>query len=179
MKNKTKAIKEKKNYEENPMREIKIEKLVLSVGGIGENLEKGFKLLKFLTGRTPAKMKSKKRIPTLGVRPGLEIGAVVTIRENMEEFLKRLLNTFDNTLRKKQISENNFSFGIKEYIEIPGAEYQRDIGIIGLDVTVVFKRAGRRVRLKKIKKGKISKKQIITKEEIIKFMEENFHTKFI
>ena len=27
----------------------------------------------------------------------------------------------------------------KKYIEIPGAEYQRDIGIIGLDVTVVFK----------------------------------------
>ncbi|HPD81709.1 MAG TPA: 50S ribosomal protein L5 [Candidatus Pacearchaeota archaeon] len=179
MKNKTKAIKEKKNYEDNPMRKIRIEKLSLSVGGIGENLEKGFKLLKFLTGRTPAKMKSKKRIPTLGVRPGLEIGAVVTIRENKEEFLKRLLNTFDNVLRKKQISENNFSFGIKEYIEIPGAEYQRDIGIMGFDVTVVFKRAGRRVGLRKVKRGKISKKQVITREEIIKFMEENFHTKFI
>lgn len=179
MKNKTKNKKEDRKYENNLMREIKIEKIVLSVGGIGENLEKGFKLLKFLTGRTPAKMKSKKRIPTLGVRPGLEIGAVVTIRENMNEFLKRLLNTFDNVLRKKQISENNFSFGIKEYIEIPGAEYQRDIGIMGLDVTVVFKRAGRRVKLKKIKRGKISKKQIITKEEIIKFMEENFQTRFI
>jgi large subunit ribosomal protein L5 len=50
---------------------------------------------------------------------------------------------------------------------------------MGLDVTVVFKRAGRRVRLKKIKRGKVSKKQIITKEEIIKFMEENFQTRFI
>jgi large subunit ribosomal protein L5 len=179
MKNKIKTLKEKKNDENNPMREIKIEKLALSVGGTGENLEKGFKLLKFLTGKTPAKMKSKKRIPTLGVRPGLEIGAVVTIRKNTEEFLKRLLNTFDNVLRKKQISENNFSFGIKEYIEIPGAEYQRDIGIMGLDVTVVFKRSGRRVGLRKIKRGKVSKKQIITKEEIIKFMEENFQTRFI
>jgi large subunit ribosomal protein L5 len=179
MKTKLKAISEKKIYEENPMREIKIEKLALSVGGIGEPLEKGFKLLKFLTGRTPAKMKSKKRIPTLGVRPGLEIGAVVTIRKNPEEFLKRLLNTFDNVLKKKQISENNFSFGIKEYIEIPGTEYQRDIGIMGLDVTVVFKRTGRRVGLKKIKRGKVSKKQIISKEEIIKFMEDNFQTKFI
>jgi large subunit ribosomal protein L5 len=179
MKEKTKLIKKRKNEGENPMREIKIEKIALSIGGTGETLEKGFKLLKFLTGRTPAKMKSKKRIPTLGVRPGLEIGAVVTIRKNASEFLKRLLNTFDNVLRKKQISENNFSFGIKEYIEIPGAEYQRDIGIMGLDVSVIFKRAGRRIGIKKIKRGKVSRKQIISKEEIIKFMEDNFSTRFI
>ena len=169
----------KKFEGENPMRKIRIEKITLSVGANGEALERGFKLLKFLTGKTPAKMKSKRRIPTLGVRPGLEIGAVVTIRKNSEEFLKRLLNTFDNVLKKKQISENNFSFGIKEYIEIPGIEYQRDIGILGLDVSVIFKRAGRRVRLKKIKKGKISRKQIISREEIIKFMEENFQTEFV
>lgn len=162
----------------NPMRKIRIEKLVLSIGGIAEKLEKGFKLLSFITKRKPAKMKSKKRIPSLNVRPGLEVGAVVTIRKDKDELLKKLLIAVDNTLRKKQISENNFSFGIKEYLEIPGMEYQRDIGIIGFDVTIVFKRAGRRVRLKKIKKGKISKKQIITKEEIIKFMEDNFQTKF-
>ena len=58
-------------------------------------------------------------------------------------------------------------------------EYQRDIGIIGFDATVVFKRSGRRVKLKKIKRGKISKRQVISKEEIIKFMEESFQTQFI
>ena len=100
-------------------------------------------------------------------------------KKDFEQFLKRLLVSVDNTLKRKQISENNFSFGIKEYIEIPGAEYQRDIGIIGLDVTVVFKRSGRRVGLRKIKRGKVSKKQTITREEIIKFMEDNFQTKFI
>jgi len=163
----------------NPMRKVKIEKIVLSVGGTGEELEKGFKLLKLLTGRTPAKMKSRKRIPSLGVRPKLEVGAVVTIRKNLVETLKKMLSTLDNVLKKSQISENNFSFGIKEYIEIPGIEYQRDIGIMGLDVTVAFKRAGRRVKLKKIKRGKIPKRQAVIREEIIKFMEENFKTKFI
>ena len=163
----------------NPMREIKIEKIVLSIGGTGEELEKGFRLLKILTGRTPAKMQSRKRIPSLGVRPKLEVGVVVTIRKNPEETLRKMLSALDNTLKKSQISENNFSFGIKEYIEIPGTEYQRDIGIRGLDVTVTFKRAGKRVKLKKIKKGKIPKRQAITHEEIIKFMEENFKTKFI
>jgi len=163
---------------ENIMREVKIEKVVLSVGGIGDSLEKGFKLLQFITGKKPLKTKSRKRIPTLGVKPNLEIGAVVTLRRDHEELLKRLFSSIENTLSKKQISENNFSFGIKEYLEIPGLEYQREIGIRGFDVTVVFKRTGRRVKLRKIKKGKIPKRQIIQKDEIIKFMEEKFQINF-
>ncbi len=164
---------------ENIMRKIKIEKVVLSVGGTGEVLEKGVKLLFLLTKRKPAKMMSRKRIPSFGVRPKLEVGAVVTLRKNSEEFLKKALMAIDNVLKNSQISENNFSFGIKEYIEIPGTEYQRELGILGLDVTVVFKRTGKRVNLKKMKKGKIPKKQRISKEEIIKFMKENFQTNFI
>src|SRR3989338_1392850 len=179
MENPMTGTESRRSHLENAMRKIRIEKVVLNVSGIAEKLEKGFKLLSFITKRKPAKMKSKKRIPSLAVRPGLEVGAVVTIRKGKEELLKRLLAAIDNTLRKKQMSVNNFSFGIKEYLEIPGMEYQREIGIAGLDVTVVFKRAGRRIRLKKMKKGKVSKKQIITKEEIIKFMEDNFQTRFV
>src|SRR3989344_2109862 len=146
---------------QNPMREIKIEKIVMSIGGTGENLEKGVKLLKLLTGRKPSKTKSNKRIPSLGVRPGLEVGVVVTIRKSIDEILKKMLLTIDNKLRKKQLSNNNFSFGIKEYIEIPGIEYQREIGIMGFDVTVVFKRTGRRVKLRKINRGRIPQRQRI------------------
>ena len=162
------------------MRNIKIEKIILSVGGTAEYLEKGVKLLGILSeGRKPSRRISRRRIPSLGVRPKLEVGVMVTIRKEPEKILKRILAAVDNKIRKKQISENNFSFGVTEYIEIPGMEYQRDIGIMGFDVTVVFKRAGRRVKLKKIKKGKIPKRQVITCEEIIKFMEENFNTKFV
>jgi len=171
--------KNKAESEMNPMREIKIEKVVFNIGGTGDQLEKGVKLLSFLTGKKPAKTKSRRRIPSLGVRPGLEIGTVVTVRKDTEEILKKMLTTVDNRIKKKQMSENNFSFGIKEYIEIPGVEYQRDIGIMGFDVTVVFKRTGRRVKLRKIKRGKVSKRQSISKEEIIKFMEENFQVEFI
>jgi large subunit ribosomal protein L5 len=161
------------------MREIKIEKVILSVGATGDQLEKGFKLLKMLSERKPIKTKSKKRIPSLGVRPGLEIGAMVTIRKNPEEILKKMLLAVDNIIKRKQISENNFSFGIKEYLEIPGVEYNREIGIMGLDVTVVFKKIGKRVKLRKIKQGKFPKRQMVSKEEIIKFMEEKFQTNFI
>ena len=162
----------------NLMRKIKIEKVVLSIGGTAEELEKGVKLLKLLTGKNPAKMKSNKRIPAFSVRPKLEVGAVVTIRENRDKFLGKLLSAEDNVLKKSQVSDNNFSFGIKEYIEIPGVEYQRELGIRGLDVTVVFKRSGRRVKLRKIKRGKVPARQNISSEEIIKFMEENFNTEF-
>jgi len=167
-----------KEEKQNIMREIKIEKVVLSIGGVGDDLIKGIKLLELLTEKKPMKTKSKKRIPSLGVRPGLEIGAVVTLRKAYQEMLEKIFVAIDNQLRKKQVSENNFSFGVKEYIEIPGMEYDRDIGIRGFDVTIVFKRTGRRVKLRKIKRGRIPARQKITKEEIIKFMEEHFKVEF-
>jgi len=58
-------------------------------------------------------------------------------------------------------------------------EYQRDIGIRGFDFTVTFKKAGRRVKLKRIKKGRLPQRQKVSKEEIIKFMEKKFNTKFV
>jgi len=164
---------------ENIMRKIKIEKVILGVGGTGETLEKGVKIIERVALKKPVRTKSQKRIPSLSVRPGLEVGAIITIRKNPEEMLKRLLVAKENTLKKKQISENTFSFGIKEYIEIPGIDYQRDLGIIGFDVIVTLKRAGKRIKLKKIKRGKIPPRQNIAPEEIIKFMEENFQTRFI
>ena len=126
------------------------------------------------------KTTSKKRIPTWGVRPGLELGAIVTIRDKnkIKELLKKFLETIENRLKKKQISDNHFSFGIPEYIEVPGLEYQRDIGIRGFDVTIVFVRAGKRVIRKKIKRGKLPKRQLVSKEEILNYMKENFNTEF-
>ena len=59
------------------MREIKIEKVILSIGAVGDALEKGIRLLEILSKRKPIKTKSKKRIPSLGVRPGLEIGTMI------------------------------------------------------------------------------------------------------
>jgi len=165
--------------EKNPMREIKIEKVVFNIGGTGAELEKGVKLLQMLCpGRKESKMKSTKRIPTLGVRPGLEVGAVITVRKDIKDVLTKMLFAIDKKLRKKQISNNNFSFGVKEYLEVPGMEYSREFGMMGFDVTVVFKRTGRRVGQRKIKKSKVPERQRVTKEEIIKFMEENYSVKF-
>src|SRR3989344_8957409 len=171
-------IKEKKAKQlaiENPMRSFNIEKIVLSAGAVDKELEKAVKLLNLLSGMKSQIVASSKRIPDFGVRPGLEVGTRVTLRgEKAIELLKRLLGAIDNELSEKQISDNHFSFGVKEYIEIPGMEYQRDLGIRGLNVTVVFSRPGMRVKRKKIKSSKVSKKQFVSSEEIIKYMEENY-----
>ena len=164
---------------ENPMRKIKIEKVLLSSGATGDDLAKAKKLLEFVSGKKAQIQTSQKRIPEFDVRPGLEVGTRVTLRgEEAITLLRRLLGALDNEIKKKQVSENHFSFGIKEYIEIPGIEYQRDIGIRGFNVTVVFIRPGVRVKLKKIKRGKLPKKQFISKDEIINYMKEAFKTKF-
>jgi len=165
--------------EENPMRQFKIEKIILSAGGVDKELEKSKKLLELISGVKSQIIASQKRIPDFGVRPGLEVGVRATLRgQKAIELLTRLLGALDNTLKKKQVSDNHFSFGIHEYIDIPGMEYQRDIGIKGFNVTVVFARPGLRVKRKKIKMGKVPKKQFVSKDEIIKFMEDNFKTKF-
>ena len=166
----TEKIKKQDNGK-NVMREPMLEKVVLNCGGIAEKLERSVKLLEILTGRKIKQVESTKRIPTLGVRPGLKNGCMVTLRgKEKEALLKRLLGAVDNRIKKRQITKNHFSFGIKEYLEIPDIEYQRDIGIIGLDVTAVFKRKGKRVAFKKIKQGKSPAKQDVTPEEIIEYL---------
>ncbi len=172
-------MKKQKSSLENPMRSIKMEKVVLSCGGLSPELEKSKKLLELLSGMKAQIIKAgpKRRIPDFGVKPEIELGTRVTLRgAKASEILKNLLAAIDNKLSSDQFMPNTFSFGIKEYIEIPGMEYQRDIGIRGLNVTVSFIRPGFRVKRKKIKSGHVPKKQHVTPEEISAFMKEKFST---
>ena len=165
--------------QENQSRKVEIEKVVLSAGARDKELDKAKKLLELISDMKAQILTTKKRIPNFNISPGMEVGTRVTIRgEKALKLLKRLLVAINNTLSEEQISQNHFSFGIKEYIEIPGIEYQRDIGIRGFNITVDFIRHGVRVKRKKIKSGKLPKKQQVTPEEIINFMEENFQTNF-
>ncbi len=164
---------------DNVMRIVKIERVVLNVGGVADKLEKGKILLEKLSGRKAVKVKAKKRIPTWGVRPGLDVGVKVTLRgKDVTGLIKRLLGGISNSLKEKQFQKNFVSFGIKEYIEIPGFEYIREVGIMGLEANIVFTRTGKRVGLKKVKRGKV-RRQDVSAEEIMGFMEKHFETKII
>ena len=160
----------------NVMRDIKLEKVVLNIGGVAEKLDKGTILLETISGKKSAKVKATKRIPTWSVRPGLEVGVKVTLRgKEALDMVKKLLPAIDNVLKEKQIQDNCFSFGIHEYIEIPGVEYIREVGIMGFEVTVVFTRAGKAVEKKKVKRGK-SRRLTVTRKEIEEYLITKFNT---
>lgn len=167
-----------KTKEESKMRQIKIEKIVLSCGATGQDVERSKRLIEMIAKNRKARIVltgPKRRIPAFGVKPNMQIGTMVTIRgEDKNTILKQLLGGVDNTIKRSQIKENGFSFGIQEYIEIPGIEYQREIGIRGLNITVSFIRPGVRVKRKKIRTGKLPKKQHVSPDEIANFMEEHF-----
>ena len=135
------------------------------------------KLLNKITSAKPVSRKTKKRIPTWGVRPGLEIGASVVLRgKKAEDTLGRLLNAVKNSIKSSSFDQyGNFSFGITEYLSIPNIEYDSAIGIIGLEVAVTLKRPGFRIKHRNIQKRKIPTSHRIKKEEAINFMKQKFN----
>ncbi|MDD5087108.1 MAG: 50S ribosomal protein L5 [Candidatus Nanoarchaeia archaeon] len=165
----------------NQSRNIRIEKVTLNIGAGKDQakLEKGVKLLEKITGIKPVTTITKKRIPGWGLRPGLPIGCKVTLRKDIaSETLKRLLNAKENVLQENQFDDNgSIAFGIEEYIDIPNVNYDPEIGIIGLEVCVTLERNGFRIKRRRIKKTKVPKKHVITKQEAIDFMKKEFNVK--
>ena len=166
----------------NPMREIRVEKVTLNIGaGKDQNvLEKGVKLLKNLTGRVPVKTLTQKRIAAWGLRPGLPIGCMVTLRKGKAvDLLTRTLDAKDYQLDKEQFDDQgNLSFGVPEYIDIKDAKYDPEIGVLGLQVSVTLERPGFRIKKRRLQQKKIPPKHRITKEEAIGFMKAKFNVKF-
>ena len=162
------------------MRTVRIEKLTLNIGAGKEQqkLEKAVKLLKNITGLTPIKTTSKKRIPNWGLRPGLPIGCKITMRKApAKEMVSRLLHAKDNKLSPGNFDEKgSISFGIPEYIDIEGAKYDPEIGIMGLQATVTLERMGYRIKRRKIQQKTIPLKHQISKDEAIGFMRKEFNT---
>ena len=164
--------------DENPMKEVQLEKITLNIGtgGPGDKLEKAMKLLSKISEGKPVITKTKKRIPTWGLRPGLEIGCMITLRgKKAEELLKRLFVGVDNKIPATKFDKSgNFSFGIAEYLHIPKVEYDSTIGIIGLEVAVTLKRRGFRVKRRLIRPARIAKTHQITKAEAIYYVKSKY-----
>ncbi len=165
-----------KNWQEHPMLQPRIEKVVvnLNVGKSGEPLEKANKVLQEITGHTPIKRKAKNTIRDFGIREGESIAVVVTLR-NQEaiDFLKKVFPVVDNKLSKRSFDvRGNFSFGLKEHIEIPGVKYDPEIGILRMDICVTVNRAGQRIKLRKRQNKSIGPKHVLTPEESILFIKQ-------
>ena len=158
----------------NPMRAIKVAKVTLNMGcGTKLKVDDAKTILEKLSQRKIVITKTKKRT-TFNVPKNKPIGAKVTIRKGCDEFLRRLLEARDMKLPESCFdTSGNFSFGIKEYIEVPGMEYEPKIGILGFDVCVTLERPGYRIKKKKNPK-KLGKPHVIKKENAIEFVRRNF-----
>jgi large subunit ribosomal protein L5 len=165
----------------NKMQEIRIEKVTLNIGAGKDQkvLEKGIKLLKNIAGVDPVKTITQKRIQGWGLRPGLPIGAKITLRnQDAIKMVERIIYAKDNVLQPSNFDSNgNISFGILEYVDIKDAKYDVDIGMMGLQASITLTRPGFRVKNKRIRSGRIPVKHRISQEESIDFMKKNFNVK--
>jgi large subunit ribosomal protein L5 len=151
----------------------RIEKVVvnIAVGKSGEPLEKATKVLKEITGQTPCKRKAKESIRDFNIRKGESISCIVTLRgEEAIAFLNRVLPVIDKKISSRSFDrQGNFSFGIKEHIEISGVKYDPEVGIFGMDVCVAVTRPGYRVKNRR-KENRLGAKHVLTPEESMVFV---------
>lgn len=160
----------------NSMKDIKIGKVVLNigVGKGGKDLSNAEEVLRNIADQTPVRTYAERTNQTLGIREGTPIGCMVTLRKDSAvRILKKLLSVRGDKLKRSSFDGNgNFSFGIEEHIEIPEMEYDPDVGIFGLDVSVNLVRPGFRVKKRKRRPQPISKSHRIDEEEAIEFVEQ-------
>ncbi|MBR7123631.1 MAG: 50S ribosomal protein L5 [Candidatus Methanomethylophilaceae archaeon] len=167
----------------NAMRNLHVEKVVVNigVGEAGERLVKAEKVLEMVTGQTPVETISKTVNRDLGIRVGMPLGCKVTLRgEAAEDFIRKALVIREMRVPEYSFDkEGNMSFGISDYTDFEGMKYDPEIGIFGMDINVVLRRAGNRVTQRALLKRRIPKSHRVDREEAIQYMKDNFEVEVI
>lgn len=160
------------------MRKIYLEKVVLNmgIGKSGDAIEKAKSALAHISGKRPCSRNARKTHRDFGVRKGEPIGVAVTMRgQGARTLLERLVEARDGKVRHNSFDNfGNFSFGIKEHIDIPGVKYDPKTGILGLDVCVTLARPGYGIRMRSKHKASVGKSHIISADEAREFVSSEF-----
>lgn len=158
-----------KAKKDNVMRQIFISKVVInmSLGTGGETLAKAKTILEELTGQKPVDVLAKKSNRDFGLRKGEPMGCKVTLRgERAKDFAKRALDVTDFRIPVRTVDQaGNVSFGISEHIQIPGAKYDPNLGIFGMDVCICTERPGYRINRRRRGRHKVPRRHRITPDE--------------
>ena len=167
----------------NAMRQLHVEKVVVNigVGEAGERLVKAEKVLEMVTGHKPVETISKTVNRDLGIRVGMPLGCKVTLRgEDAEEFVKRALVIREMRVPEYSFDkEGNMSFGISDYTDFEGMKYDPEIGIFGMDISVVLRRVGNRITQRALLKRRVPKKHRVDRDEAIQYMKDTFEVQVI
>lgn len=168
---------------ENLMRTIRLEKVVLNmgVGRSGDAIDTAKEALRQISGKKPTTRNARSAQRDWGVRKGEPIGVSVTLRsDDAVSLLKRLFEARGNTAKAKSFDDyGNYSFGIREHIDIPGVKYDPKIGILGLDISVSLTRPGFGIRFRSRHKASIGKSHIISKQEAKDYLANNFGVEIV
>ncbi len=168
---------------ESPMKKIYLEKVVLNMGlgKSGDVITIARTALEQISGKKPSARNAKEPQREWGVRKGEPIGVAVTIRGNdAMALLKRLLESKGNIMNERSFDNfGNYSFGIKEHIDIPGVKYDPQIGILGLGVSIALTRPGFSIRRRSKHKASVGKKHIISNQEAKNYFEKEYGVKVV
>jgi large subunit ribosomal protein L5 len=159
------------------MRQPVIEKVVvhMNVGEGGRELQNAEEILEDITGQTSVRTQAKQSNPEFAIREGDPIGCMVTLRgEEAEELLSGAVEIAGRLPRSSFDEYGNFSFGVEEHTDFEGQEYDPDIGIFGMDITVALARKGKRVERRGVKPREIPEEHRLNEEDAVAFVQENF-----
>jgi len=134
----------------NPYLVPRLVKVVVNVG-LGEApknpklLESVVEEIARITGQKPVVTRARKSISNFGIRDGMPVGVMVTLRgARMYEFLDRLINVAIPRIRdfrglptRSFDGRGNYCLGIKEQMIFPEIDYEKIQQIHGMDVVVV------------------------------------------
>ena len=167
-----------KKYAEQPMLRPKIAavKLNVSLGVSGDPLDRAKTIIENIANQTPVETYAKDTWRSWGIRKGQPVGVTVTVRgAEAYELLMRLFHAKDYKLKSKSIDrQGNFGFGIREHIDIPGQNYDPNLGIIGFDVLVQMERAGYRVKKRKYRPKSLGRHHTMTPDETRAFLKKQY-----